>query len=60
MRLANKIFIAAALAIAAHQARGQGVDVIRGQVLGPDGQPLENTKVTATSLSGNVNRTAHR
>src|SRR6476620_2350123 len=57
MRLANKIFFAAALTISAHQAAAQ-VDVIRGQVLGPDGQPLENTKVTATSLSGNVNRTA--
>src|SRR5689334_2784648 len=57
MRLANKIFIVAALTIGAHRAAAQ-VDVIRGQVLGPDGQPLENTKVTATSLSGNVNRTA--
>src|SRR4051812_44605400 len=58
MRLALRIFIAVALAICAHQAAAQGVDVIRGQVLGPDGQALENTKVTATSLSGNVNRTA--
>ncbi len=58
MRLAHKFFIASALALCAHQAAAQGVDVIRGQVLGPDGQPLENTKVTATSLSGNVNRTA--
>src|SRR6478672_12728843 len=36
----------------------QQVDVIRGQVVGPEGKPLEDAKVTATSLSGNVNRTA--
>jgi len=39
MRLANKILIVAALTIGAHRAAAQ-VDVIRGQVLGPDGQPL--------------------
>src|SRR5256885_13536490 len=59
MRLAHKIFIASAfVAICAHPLSAQGVDVIRGQVLGPEGQPLENAKVTATSLSGNVNRSA--
>ena len=58
MRLAHEFVIALGLALCAHQAAAQGVDVIRGQVLGPDGQPLENTKVTATSLSGNVNRSA--
>jgi hypothetical protein len=36
----------------------QQLDVIRGQVVGPDGKPLEDAKVTATSLSGNVNRSA--
>lgn len=58
MRLVSKLLFAAALAICAQPLRAQGVDVIRGQVLGPDGQPLENAKVTATSLSGNVNRIA--
>ena len=59
MRLVHRIFIASALAvICAHPLRAQGVDVIRGQVLGPEGQPLDDAKVTATSLSGNVNRTA--
>src|SRR5690242_11804556 len=59
MRLAHRVFIASALAaICAHPLSAQGVDVIRGQVLGPEGQPLENAKVTATSLSGNVNRSA--
>jgi hypothetical protein len=36
----------------------QGVDVIRGQVVGPENQPLENANVTATSVSGGVNRYA--
>src|SRR5437764_11091462 len=36
----------------------QQLDVIRGQVLGPEGKPLEDAKVTATSLSGNANRSA--
>src|SRR6266566_1213211 len=34
------------------------VDIIRGQILGPEGKPLEDAKVTTTSLSGNVNRSA--
>src|SRR3954471_541935 len=57
MRLAHNILIASALAaICVHPLAAQGADVIRGQVLGPDGSPLEGVKVTATSLSGNVNR----
>jgi hypothetical protein len=36
----------------------QETDVIRGQVTGPDGQPLEGVQVVATSVSGGVNRTA--
>ncbi|MBA3670436.1 MAG: carboxypeptidase regulatory-like domain-containing protein [Gemmatimonadaceae bacterium] len=36
----------------------QGVDVIRGQVTGPENIPIESADVTATSLSGGVNRTA--
>jgi hypothetical protein len=59
MRLTHKILIASALAaICAQPVAAQGADVIRGQVLGAEGQPLENVKVTATSLSGNVNRSA--
>jgi hypothetical protein len=34
------------------------VDVIRGQVTGPEGLPIERANVTATSVSGGVNRTA--
>jgi hypothetical protein len=39
-------------------AGGQSVDVIRGRVTGPDSLPLENAQVIATTLSGNVNRSA--
>src|SRR5712672_3401757 len=45
-------------AVIAHPAHAQQLDVIRGQVLGPENKPLEDAKVTATSLSGNVNRSA--
>ncbi|HEX5972730.1 MAG TPA: carboxypeptidase regulatory-like domain-containing protein [Gemmatimonadaceae bacterium] len=47
-----------ALLVAAGSARAQGVDVIRGQVTGPDEAPIQNANVTATSVSGGVNRTA--
>ncbi len=52
--------VVASLVIAgsAIRASSQQVDVIRGQVVGPEGKPLEDAKVTATSLSGNVNRSA--
>ncbi|HKN57432.1 MAG TPA: carboxypeptidase-like regulatory domain-containing protein, partial [Gemmatimonadaceae bacterium] len=50
--------ISLALAALAHPLSAQQVDVIRGQVVGADGKPLEDAKVTATSLSGNVNRSA--
>jgi hypothetical protein len=43
---------------AAAPASAQGVDVIRGQVTGSDNAPIENANVTATSVSGGVNRTA--
>jgi hypothetical protein len=33
-------------------------DVIRGRVTGPDNRPIEGVQVTATSVSGGVNRTA--
>ncbi|HEY5219429.1 MAG TPA: carboxypeptidase-like regulatory domain-containing protein, partial [Gemmatimonadaceae bacterium] len=46
------------LAFAA-SARAQGADVIRGRVVGPDSLPIANVTVSATSISGNVTRTAH-
>ena len=39
-------------------ASAQSVDIIRGQVLGTDTLPVPNVLVTATTLSGNVSRTA--
>ena len=51
--VASVATLAFALPVSAQQ-----LDVIRGQVVGPEGKPLEDAKVTATSLSGNVNRTA--
>jgi len=49
--------IVAAL-LCADPAGAQQADVIRGQVTGPDGVPLERANVTATSVNGGVNRTA--
>jgi len=56
----RRILFIAALALLAPLTvvRAQGVDVIRGQVTGPDNAPIENANVTATSVSGGVNRTA--
>jgi hypothetical protein len=51
--VASLATLALALPVSAQQ-----LDVIRGQVVGPEGKPLEDAKVTATSLSGNVNRSA--
>jgi hypothetical protein len=42
----------------APDAMAQQSDVIRGRITGPDSLPLQNVVVTATSISGNVNRTA--
>ncbi len=39
-------------------AVAQQTDIIRGRVVGPDSLPLEAVAVTATSISGGVNRTA--
>jgi carboxypeptidase family protein len=39
-------------------ARAQQLDIIRGQIVTTDGKPVEDAKVTATSISGNVNRAA--
>ena len=39
-------------------ASAQQADVIRGRVTGPDSAAIEGVAVTATSVSGNVSRTA--
>src|SRR5947207_15837521 len=56
-RVSALAIVSLASAALAHPLAAQQVDVIRGQVVGPEGKPLEDAKVTATSLSGNVNRT---
>ena len=50
--------VAVAVVTSAAASNAQGVDVIRGQVTGPDAAPIENANVTATSTSGGVNRYA--
>ena len=45
-------------AVAPHSLKAQDADVIRGQVTGPDSQAIKNARVTVTSISGNVSRTA--
>jgi hypothetical protein len=53
----RRLLLLAAI-VAATPAAAQQLDVIRGQIVDSDGRPLEDAKVTATSLSGNVNRSA--
>ena len=43
----------------ANRSGAQQVDVIRGLIAGPENAPIENANVTATSVQGGVNRTAH-
>ena len=52
--------LVALLALAAHPARSaaQTADVIRGQIVDPDGAPVVGARVTVTSISGNVSREA--
>jgi hypothetical protein len=60
MRSTIRAILLASLATVAFAlpARAQQLDIIRGQILTTDGKPLEDAKVTATSFSGSVNRTA--
>jgi hypothetical protein len=53
----RSLAFAALLSVVASPALAQA-DVIRGRVTGPDSVPIENVVVTATTLSGNVSRTA--
>ncbi|HEV7594808.1 MAG TPA: carboxypeptidase regulatory-like domain-containing protein, partial [Gemmatimonadaceae bacterium] len=60
MRLIHRAILFASLATAgfALPSHAQQLDIIRGQVVTADGKPLEDAKVKATSLTGNVNRSA--
>lgn len=53
----HALLLAAALVGLAGAARAQ-TDVIRGRVLTVEGLPLQNVRVTATSIPGNVTREA--
>ena len=55
--LSFALLAAAGLAAAASPAAAQ-TDVIRGRVLTVEGLPLQNVRVTATSIPGNVTREA--
>ena len=57
LRTVSRLISAIGLLFAAPLA-AQQTDVIRGRVTGPDNRPLEGVQVTATSVSGAVNRTA--
>ncbi len=46
------------LLIVAATVHAQSVDIIRGRVLGPDNDAVQNVLVTATTLTGNVSRSA--
>src|SRR5512147_2771315 len=46
------------LSLSSSATSAQTVDVIRGRVLGPENQPVENVNVTVTTLSGAVSRSA--
>jgi hypothetical protein len=48
----------ALLTAAPSVAGAQQVDVIRGRITGPDNENIQGATVTATSISGNVTRTA--
>ena len=54
----SRPFVLAALLTAVASPVLAQADVIRGRVTGPDSLPIENVVVTATTLSGNVSRTA--
>src|SRR5258707_1159367 len=60
MRLIHRAILFASLATAGFSlpAHAQQLGIIRGQVVTADGKPLEDAKVTATSLAGSVNRSA--
>jgi hypothetical protein len=57
-RLRAALCAAFCTAVFTVDAGAQQSDVIRGRVTGPDSLPMEGVTVTATSLIGNVNRTA--
>lgn len=61
MSLRRLLFLLAAVVAAAFwrpAALHAQTDIIRGRITGPDSLPIERARITVTSLSGNVSRTA--
>ncbi len=58
-RLLPILLVVLAALVAARPVRAQGVDVIRGRVTDRLNNPIADVEVSATSISGNVTRTAH-
>lgn len=56
--MSSRSLVLAALLTAVASPLLAQADVIRGRVTGPDSLPIESVVVTATTLSGNVSRTA--
>jgi hypothetical protein len=54
--LRRLLLVTAAALLTSLPAAAQTVDVIRGRVTGPQGEPLEAVEVTVTTLSGAVSR----
>src|SRR5579862_717183 len=58
VRRAVCVLVAIATLGFARSAAAQNADVIRGRVVRVDSVPIPNATVTATTISGNVNRSA--
>jgi hypothetical protein len=57
-RAACVLFVLLSAATFTRTAAAQNADVIRGRVITVDSQPIPNSTVTVTTISGGVNRTA--
>ena len=57
-RTISLAMLAIAVLLLPAAAQAQQADVIRGRVIGPDSLPVEGVLVTATTLTGNVSRSA--
>ena len=61
MSLRRLLFLASAVACTAAlrtSALHAQTDIIRGRIIAPDSQPVERARITVTSISGNVSRSA--
>ncbi|HEY8308996.1 MAG TPA: TonB-dependent receptor, partial [Gemmatimonadaceae bacterium] len=58
LRFLMAVVLTAPLILGARSAAAQQADVIRGRITGRDGVAISGVRVTVTSVSGNVSRTA--